>query len=124
MNNIESIQTIYILEDDILCVRGNDSKGFYLIKISTHQLIKNILGPKIILAVNECLDGLFLCSIEDENDNNCLVKYTFIGQKFRIIINKESAHESEIYSSVELKDGVVVSAGKDGLIKFWNFNIE
>ena len=38
-----------LLEDDILCIGGNNSKGFYLIKISTHQLIKNILGPKRLM---------------------------------------------------------------------------
>ena len=44
INNIEiewTYQTMCLLEDDILCIGGNYSKGFYLIKISTHQLIKN-----------------------------------------------------------------------------------
>ncbi len=49
-----------LLDDDILCVRGNNSKGFYLIKISSHQIIKNIYGPKIINSIIQCLDGLFL----------------------------------------------------------------
>ena len=47
INNIETEwvpQNLCLLEDDILCVGGNNSKGFYLIKISTHQVIKNILG--------------------------------------------------------------------------------
>ena len=51
LNNIETdygFKRICLLEDDLLCVGGTDSKGFYLIKISTHQLIKNILGPKYI----------------------------------------------------------------------------
>ena len=127
LNNIETawtLKNLCLIDNDILCVGGRNSKGYYMIKISSHKIIKYVVGVKTVFSINKCLDGLFLCSIEDENDNNCLVKYTFIGQKFRIIINKESAHESEIYSSVELKDGVVVSAGKDGLIKFWNFNIE
>ena len=55
-----------LLEDDILGIRG-----FYLIQISTHQLIKNILGPERIISINECLYGLFLCSIIDENQNHC-----------------------------------------------------
>ena len=38
-----------LLENDLLCIGGDNSKGFYLIKISTHQLIKNIIGPKTIL---------------------------------------------------------------------------
>ena len=46
-----------LLENDLLCVGGNNSKGFYLIKISTHQLIKNIIGIKTIYSINECLDG-------------------------------------------------------------------
>ena len=42
-----------LINDDILCVGGNKSKGFYLIRISTHLLIKNIIGPdKIYLLIN------------------------------------------------------------------------
>ena len=48
-----------LLEDDILCVGRTNSKGFYLIKIFTHQFIKNILVNKTIYAINECLNGLF-----------------------------------------------------------------
>ena len=59
-----------LLEDNILCVGGTNVKGFYLIEISTHQLIKNILGPERIISINECLYGLFLCSIIDDNQNH------------------------------------------------------
>ena len=44
-------------------------------EISTHQLIKNIIGPKLIYSINECLDGLF--SICDEKGNNSLLKYKY-----------------------------------------------
>ena len=77
INNIETIWALKImclLEDDILCVGGTNSKGFYLIKISTNQIIKNILGPTMIFVINECLDGLFRCSIEDEKGNDYIVK--------------------------------------------------
>ena len=40
-----------IIEDDILCIGGTSKNGFYLVKISTHQLIKNIIGPKIIFSI-------------------------------------------------------------------------
>ena len=110
-----------LLEDDILCVGGKNSKGFYLIKISTHQLIKNIIGPKIIYAINECLDGLFLCSIEDEKGNDCLVKYKYEKQNLNKIFEKEKAHNSFINSCVELNDGTIASGGcGDGFsIKLW-----
>ena len=110
-----------LLEDDILCVGGKNSKGFYLIKISTHQLIKNILGPKTIYAINECLDGLFLCSIIDEKGNNCLVKYKYEEQNLKKIYEKEKAHDDLIYSCVELNDGTIASGGLGGRgeIKLW-----
>ena len=110
-----------LLEDDILCVGGSNSKGFYLIKISTHQLIKNILGPKTIYAINECLDGLFLCSIKEENGNNNLVKYKYKEQNLKKIFKKEKAHDSSILSCVELNDGTIASGGEgDGYsIKLW-----
>ena len=69
IKNIElewTLKTMCLLENDILCVGGCNLKGFYLFKISTHQFIINIIGPKTIYAINKCLDGLFLCSIIDE----------------------------------------------------------
>ena len=66
INNIEytwTFKNMCLLEKDLLCVGGDNSKGFYLIKITTHQLIKNIIGPQRIFSINKCLDGLFLCSI-------------------------------------------------------------
>ena len=58
INNIEPASTsraLCIIEDDILCVGGTNSKGFYLIKISTHQIIKNIIGPKTIYSISTTL---------------------------------------------------------------------
>ena len=108
-----------LLENDVLCVGGDNSKGFYLIKISTHQLIKNIIGPKTIFSINECLDGLFLCSIIDEKGNNSLVKYKYEEEDLKKVIEKEKAHDGFIYSCVELNDGTIVSGGFDCLIKLW-----
>ncbi len=84
IKNIElewTLKTMCLLEDDILCVGGCNLKGFYLFKISTHQFIINIIGPKTIYAINKCLDGIFLCSIIDEKGNHCLVKYKYEEQK-------------------------------------------
>ena len=108
-----------LLENDLLCIGGDNSKGFYLIKISTHQLIKNIIGPKTIYSINECLDGLFLCSIIDEKGNNCLVKYKYEEQDLKKVVEKEKAHNKDILSCVELDDGIIASGGYDYLIKSW-----
>ena len=122
INNIEpewTFRSLCIIEDDILCVGGSNSKGFYLIKISTHQLIKNIRGPNSIFSIYVCLDGLFLCSIINENGNHSLIKYKYENQNMNKIIEKEKAHESNIYTCIELNDGIVASGDDNGLIKLW-----
>ena len=122
INNIETDWTSSILcmiKEDILCVGGNNSKGFYLINITNHQLIKNILGPKIIYSIYECFDGLFLCSIINENGNNAIVKYKYENEDMKKVIEKEKIHEDNIYTCIELNDGTVVSGSYDTLIKLW-----
>jgi WD40 repeat protein len=45
INDIENyffFQNMCLLDDNILCVGGNNSKGFYLIKTLSHQFIKKI----------------------------------------------------------------------------------
>ena len=122
INNIKTgfyIRELCIIEDDILCIGGFESNCFYLIKISTHQIIKNIVGPKIIYSIYKCFDGLFLCSIKNDKDNYSLVKYKYENQNLTKIVEREKAHESDIYTCIELNDGTIVSGGKDNLIKLW-----
>ena len=123
INNIETywtFRTLCIIEDDILCAGGINSKGFYLIKISTHQLIKNILGPKEIYSIYECFDGLFLSSITNENGNCAIVKYKYENQNLKKIIEKEKIHEGRILTCFELNDRIIASGGEDKLIKLWS----
>ena len=122
INNIDTFWTvanICLLEDDILCIGGQNSKGFYLIKISTHQLINNVVGPQCIFAMIKCLDNLLLCSIQDENGNFSLVKYKLENYNLKKIFVKEKAHDSCIYSCTELDNGIIASGGADYLIKLW-----
>ena len=113
------INRICLLEPDLFCIGGYESKGFYLIKISTHQIIKNIIGTKSINSIVKCLDGLFLCAINDEKENNSLVKYKYENQNFIKMIEYEKAHAEWIRTCIELNDGTIVSGGYDRLIKFW-----
>jgi len=127
IKNIETawtLKNLCLINEDILCVGCENLKGFYIIKISNHKIIKIILGIKTVFSINKCFDGLFLCSIEDANNVNCLVKYNFNGEKFKVSSIKKYAHEEEIYSCVQLNNGIVVSGGKDGLIKLWIWDSE
>ena len=121
ISNISNIEcswpsrSLYKLDDDILCVGGY--KGFYLIKISTHQLIKNIIGQSVY-SIYKCLDGLFLCSIY-ENNNKSLVKYKYENQNFNKIIEIEKVSNSYINACIELNDEIVASGGNDNIIRLW-----
>ena len=122
INNIETgwyFRTLCIIKEDILCVGGTNSKGFYLINILNHQLIKNILGPQIIYSIYKCFDGLLLCSIKNEKGNYSIVKYKYENEDMKKIMEKEKAHENEIYTCIELNDGTIASGGSDNLIKLW-----
>ena len=68
-------RALCLIDDDILCVGGTN--GFYLIKISNHQLIQNINGPKVVYSIYKCLDGTLLCSINNENGNCSIAKYKY-----------------------------------------------
>ena len=130
-SNIATINSIYIewtydtmclLDNDLLCVGGKDSKGFYLIKISSHQLIKNILGPQTIYSIIECIDGLFLCSILNENGNYAIVKYEYEYEtnNLKKVVEKEKSHDNYcIYSSIELNRRTIASCSNDNSIKLW-----
>ena len=112
-------RSLCLIKEDILCVGGINSKGFYLINIPNHQLIKNILGQKYIYSIYECFDGLFLCSIINENGNHSIVKYKYENEEMKKVIEKENAHEKNIYTCIELNDRTIVSGSYDKLIKLW-----
>ena len=116
-----SYRMMCLLEDDILCVGGIDSNGFYLIKISTHQLINKIKGPKGIYSIYKCFDGNFLCSIVDENGSNNIIKCNFENLCYTKISEIKQAHNKDIITCIELKDKIIVSGGGDNLIKIWSF---
>ena len=124
INDIESYWTsrnMCKLDDDILCIGGKNSKGFYLIKISTHQFIKNIIGPKRIYSIYECYDGLFLCSIINENGNHAIAKYKYDNENMVKIVEKEKIHGSDIYTCIEFDGGKIVATGSgDYLIELWS----
>ena len=110
-----------LLDNDLLCVGGTSSNGFYLINITTHQLIKKISGPKTIYSITECRDGLFLCSIVNENGNYSLAiyEYEYENKNLKKVSEKEKAHDNYIYSSIELNRGVIASCSSDNSIKLW-----
>ena len=120
INNIEAnwaFRALCLINEDILCVGGSNSKGFYLVNISTHQLIKTIAGPKEIYSIYKCIDGLILCSIKNGNGDCVIAKYKYENQEMKKIVEKEKIHNGNINTCCELDDGTVASGGEDKLIK-------
>ena len=123
INNIAmngSGKILCLLNKNILCVGGINSKGFYLINISTHQIISNILKPRVVWSINKCTNNLILCSIIDELGYHCIVIYNFEENYLYKIMEKKSAHFNNILSCVELSNGIIASGGDDRLIKLWS----
>ena len=122
INNIEmtwTFDSMCLLNKNLVCVGGINFKGFYIIQISNHQLIKNIVGPKIIWSIIKCRDDLFLCSLIDKNGNKSLIKYEFKDFDFKPIFIMENAHNNNIYSITEINGKLIASGGSDQLIKIW-----
>ena len=47
------------------------------------------------------------------------MKYNYEDQDLKKVIEKEKAHDKDIYSCVELNDGIIASGGDDYFIKLW-----
>ena len=47
------------------------------------------------------------------------MKYKYEEQDLKKVVEKEKAHDGDIYSCVELNDGIIASGGDDCLIKLW-----
>ena len=111
-----------LLDNNILCVAGTNSKGFYLINTFSHQLIKNIIGPITIYSITKCIDGLYLCSIVEGNNNNSLAKYEYDFEKKNLkkVVENENAHGNyNIYTCIELNKRMIASGSTDYCIKLW-----
>jgi WD40 repeat protein len=122
INDIETDWTtknMCLLEDDILCIGGSNSKGFYLVKISTHEIVKNINGPKNVFSIDKCYDGFILCSIVNENGNNSLIKYKYENLELKKEFEIVKSHPSKIYSCIELDNGIIAFGDLAHKIQLW-----
>ena len=92
-----------------------------LLMMKAQYLIKNIIGPKRIYSIYECFDGLFLCSIINENGNHAIAKYKYENDNMNKIIEKEKVHTNDILTCIEFNNGKIVASGsKDNSIKLWS----
>jgi WD40 repeat protein len=121
LNNIKvtsSLDNMALLNDDVFCVYG--SKGFYLIKISTHQMIKNIMKDQEIKSMFQCFDKNILCSISTENIgiNHSFIKYKYENEDLITVFEKNTG---DYYDSiVENENGNIIVVGCEYILKLFS----
>ena len=90
---------------------------FYAIDIKKYEIISNIEITGRFVTMSKCLDGNIICSINNYNKNNHIVKYNYDKKNLTKIFEKKKAHENPIFNCIEIKEGIIASSGNE--IKIW-----
>ncbi len=123
IKNIKFYNSICLINSDIFAINANN-KGIYLIKISTHEVIKNISNNStftyLFKAKNETIfTGEFFSDSFGEKYEIEQWEINDNGLDWMIISKKEFVHDYYISSIIELNDGSIVSASFDNSVKVW-----
>ena len=123
IKNIKFYNSICLINSDTFAINANN-KGIYLIKISTHEVIKNISNNStftyLFKAKNETIfTGEFFSDSFGEKYEIEQWEINDNGYDWMIISKKEFAHDYYISSIIELNDGSIVSASFDNSVKVW-----
>ena len=114
-----TISNMCLINNNLLCIGGNDSGGFYLINIFNYDINQIICELKWIYCIYLCKDN----SIIFGGRNNILIdnifRFFYNGKKFIIIEKKKCAHDDTILTICELNNGIIISGGNDRKINFW-----
>ncbi len=75
---LDSKRQMCLLNDNLLCAIGNNME-FYIIDISSHEIINKIIFDENLINVNsknKCLNGMILCSFQYKEKNSIIqLKY-------------------------------------------------
>ena len=112
-----STSNVIKVNKDLLCIGGIDLVSFYLIKLSTHQLLLNINNNMKILSMVKCIDGNFWVGYETNNLNQYIAKYKYDGVSLIKIMDIKYNLNYSISSITELKDGSLAIGNREGVIQ-------
>ena len=122
INNIETQWAsgcICMLNSEILCVATSYSKGFYLIEISSHQIINKINGPRFVYSIIKCFDDYFLTAVIGKDYDNSINKYKYEKGKLILINENLNVHDGSIHTLAQLENGLIASGSNDRCLKIW-----
>ena len=113
---------------DLLAIAGFTNKGIYILKISTHEIVKNIDCYQNVLCIYKTFNSNYL-TMEEENNNIYFKIYKFVDNNNEI--NLENCYESSISDClfkhlIQLKNGnnwkYSVISVTEGKIYLWENN--
>jgi len=113
---------------DLLAIAGFTNKGIYILKISTHEIVKNIDCYQNVLCIYKTFNSNYL-TMEEENNNIYFKIYKFVDNNNEI--NLENCYKSSISDClfkhlIQLKNGnnwkYSVISVTEGKIYLWENN--
>ncbi len=119
INKIEtefSTSNIININEDLVCI-GSIIVSFYLIKLSTHQLLLNIQNNIKILSMINSFDGNFWVGYEKDNLTQYIAKYKYDGVSLIKIIDIKYNLNYSISAITELEDGSLAIGNREGVIE-------
>ena len=122
LKNIEitnTLSSMCLINDDILCIIGNELNGLYLIDIYTYQIIKNVMTDyKTIYSITKCSNGTFICDVTITQKKNLFIKCEYENNKVNII--SKISHKKKYLSCIEYNNHSIICGDDNGLIQLWN----
>ena len=120
-----------MINDNTLCIGGNENNGIYLIDVIKYQLICNIKIDRVygVSAIVKLDNGNILIGCEKENKSKkedmpysyCLREYKYNLEEKTLfkVRSKKDAHNNIITGLINLSHNEIVSCSLDKTIKFW-----
>ena len=105
--------SLCLINKDYLCVGGNGI--IYLIRLSTHNIIKSIITENKIICIFKIRDD----SILTGDLYGKIRQWKFNSGDLITIKDEVSAHKEKIPCIVQMFDGVIVTGSYDSKIKLW-----
>ena len=103
----DSKQSMYIFEDNILCIGGCNK--FYFIDIKNYEIINVFDISGLVTSVKKSFVGNFICSIYNSNKNNHIVIYKYDKKSLTKLFEKKKVHEEIIINCIELDNRIIIS---------------
>ena len=127
ITKVNCLNSICLINEDIFAINSYDF-GFYLIKISSHEIIKKISNNSTFTYLFKANNGTIFSGeyfFDSFGERYEIEQWEIINDNicdWIVISKKENAHCYYINSIIELDDGSLVTSSFDNTVKVWKYN--